>query len=158
MDDEWDDVRFHNYNHGAQKSVSQSEMGRSHVAELGIQLGPNQRGFLLFVIGPDEETHSNWVKKDFANVTNDISNLKVGVEKMVNPTFVEIQSHVKEAIMDACDDDDRERMAKMTSEDYDWGSLAESWLECDNDDIMVLCLGPFLDLGFSVFCYQRAQG
>lgn len=157
MDGDWSSVQCHSYNHGAQKSVLQSDAGRSHVADLGTQLGPNERGFLIFLIGPNDKTRDKWEKEELGEPTSEIADLLVGVQKMVNPTFVEMQSCVKDAIMDACHEDDREEMEKATEDHYDWGALAASWLECSNDDIMALCLGPFLDVGFSVFCYERSE-
>lgn len=151
-DDEPDSVQFHSYNHGAQKSVSQSEVGRSHVAELGTRLGPNERGFLIFVIGPDEETARKWEEEESTEAPNEATNLSVGVQMMVDPTWADIQNSVTDAISDAAG------QGLVDSDDYNWAALAEAWLECDQDDIMALCLGPYLNLGFSVFCYERNTG
>jgi len=148
------ELRLHNYNHGAQKSVAQSRVGKDHVISLGTKLADNERGFVIFLIAPNDDQRKAFESAPPESFEGQEHHLNVGIQTLVDPTFAEIQSCVKTAMVDATHPDDA---GVMEDDACDWEALAESWLECENDDIMALAIGPFLSLGFSVFCFGRQE-
>lgn len=151
-------LKFHRYNHEAQKAVARSEMCYETLHELGTKIGDNERGCLIFVIGPDPEDHGQLENNEMPNAEE---KLNVGVESLVNPTFVDIKTCVSSMLSECIHPLDEKAIREdqsvpFVSGDCDWEAVAETWLACDTSDIMALCVGPFVNLGFSVYCFQRA--
>jgi len=153
--EQFDDYNFHSFNHATQKGVMGSEDTTEIISEIGTKLGDGERGFVLFVIGPSEEEKELFTKAEEPPQSE--IGFDVGVKVKINPTFEELKEVVVATLFQCLSKEDLELMGEELNCAYDFKGLAESWLECDDQDIMAVAVGPYLNLGFSVNCYQRRE-
>jgi len=154
-------VTLHNYNHSSQKSIVQSPVGRRYIEALAGQMRDDERGFILFTLEPSEESREILEgKKPTDSETRGLYQLKlnVGVEMLVDPSFEDIRFLVSTSYVEAGLGEfipEERKVLEQQAAQYEWDAIAESWLGCERENIMALCLGPMIQLGFTTFCFEK---